>query len=51
MQELRDYESYRMTIREELKCLGISVLLAAVAAWILYKHPLGLFPGIAIFPI
>lgn len=51
MQELRDYESYRMTAREELKCLGISVLLAAVAAWILYKHPLGLFPGIAIFPI
>lgn len=51
MQELVNYENYRMKFREELKCLGISAVLAAVAAWILYKHPLGLLPGIAIFPV
>ena len=51
MQDLVNYESYRMTAREEIKCLGISVLLATVAAWILYKHPLGLLLGVAIFPV
>lgn len=51
MQELMNYESYRMAMREEIKCMGISALLAVVVAWILYKHPLGLLPGVAIFPI
>lgn len=51
MPELKDYESYPMQGIEEIKCLGVSVLLAAVAAWILYKHPLGLLLSIAIFPI
>lgn len=51
MQDLVNYESYRMTVCEELKCLGMSALLAAVAAWILYKHPLGLLLGVAIFPV
>lgn len=51
MQDLVNYESYRMTACEEIKCLGISALLSAVAAWILYKHPLGLLLGIAIFPV
>lgn len=51
MPELADYESYTMGAMEEIKCLGVSVLLAAVSAWILYRHPLGLLLGIVIYPI
>ena len=51
MQELVDYEQYRMTVREELKCLAVAVLLAVVAAWILYKNVCGLLLGIVIFPV
>lgn len=50
MQELPDYEEYHMTICEELKCLGMAVMLSALAAWILYKHPVGLVLCVAIFP-
>lgn len=51
MQGLLDYEEYHMTIGEELKCLGMAVALAALTAWILYKHPAGLVLCVVIFPI
>lgn len=51
MQELVEYDTYKLTIWEELKCLGSSVLVALIAAWILYKNLLGMFSGIAIFVI
>lgn len=51
MQELVDYDRYKLTLWEELKCLGISMLVALIAAWILYKHLLGMLSGIVIFVI
>jgi len=51
MQELLDYDKYHMTIGEEIKCLGMSVALSALAAWILYKHFAGLILCTIIFPI
>lgn len=51
MQELIDYRNYRLSIREELECMAVTVLLAAIAAWILYKSPWGLLLCIVIFPV
>lgn len=51
MQELVDYREYRLSRMEELKCLGVAVLLAAVAAWILYKSLWGLMLCVVIFPV
>lgn len=51
MQELVDYREYRLSRMEELKCLGVAVLLAAVAAWILYKSLWGLMFCVVIFPV
>jgi len=51
MRELTDYGSYHMSLAEEMKCIGISVVLAALAAWILYKSPWGLVLIVFILPL
>lgn len=51
MRELQDYKKYSLNVREELKCVGVSVALSALAAWLLYKHPAGFLLGVLIFPI
>lgn len=51
MRELIDYDRYRMTMLEEIKCVGVSVLLAVVTAWILYKSAWGLLLVVAILPM
>lgn len=51
MQESINYECYRLTILEELKCIMVTVLLACVAAWILYKSAWGLLLGLVIWPV
>lgn len=51
MQESIDYGRYRMTMLEELKCIAVTMLLASVAAWILYKSAWGLLLGVMIWPV
>lgn len=51
MQELWDYEKYELTIRDRLKCVGVSLFLSVVAAWLLYRHPIGLMLCVVIFPL
>ena len=51
MQELLDYDKYFMTFGEEIKCFGMSVAMAALAAWLLYKHWAGLILCVIIFPV
>lgn len=51
MRELQDYETYDLTVREELKCAGVTLALSAVAAWLLYMHPAGLILCFLIYPI
>ena len=51
MQESIDYRNYKLSGREEVECVAVTVLLAAIAAWILYKSLWGLLLGIVIFPV
>lgn len=48
MQEYVDYGNYKLSLVEEFKCIGISVLLSILAAWILYQSVWGLFLGVII---
>ena len=51
MRELQDYRKCAMCIREEVMCVGVALCLGMVAAWLLYKNPVGVVLGIIIFPI
>lgn len=51
MQELLEYDKYRMSFREEMICAGTTGILALLAAWILYKSFWGLLLWIVIFPL
>lgn len=50
-QELIDYSCYRLSLYEEVRCAGVSFFLAALAAWLLYKHAGGLILCVFIFPM
>lgn len=51
MQEYVNYGIYRLSIKEEIKCAGVALGLAGIAAWLLYKSPWGILLGVIIFPI
>jgi len=51
MQESIEYGRYQLSLCEELRCIGISILLAALASWILYRASWGMLLGIIIFPL
>ncbi len=51
MRELVDYGEYRLNLMEELVCIVTSLVLSAVAAWILYKSAWGMLLGIIILPM
>lgn len=51
MQEGVKYGSYRLSVKEEVKCAGISMGLAVLAAWLLYKSIWGILLGSMILPI
>lgn len=51
MQELLNYEIYRLSVLEELKCAGVTLLLSGIASWLLYRSFWGLMLGLAIFPM
>ncbi len=51
MQELHDYRKCMLSIRESLKCAGIAVFLGALAAWLLYKHWVGMLLSIPLLLI
>lgn len=51
MQECVNYGDYRLSCKDIVMCLGTSLLLSGIAAWILYKSIWGVFLGIIIFPL
>ena len=51
MQECVDYGRYKLSVKEELRCIGISLGLATCVAWLLYKSFWGLLTWAVIFPI
>ena len=51
MQEFIDFNNYQISLKENLKCVVVSCLLAGVAAWILYKSLWGLSLLMIIFPL
>lgn len=51
MQEYVDYGIYRLSIKDEAKCAGMTVVICTIAAWLLYKNILGVLLGIIVFPI
>lgn len=51
MPECVSYENYRFSCKDIVMCLGISLLLSGIAAWILYKSMWGIFCVIIIFPL
>lgn len=51
MQECVDYGIYKLSAKEEIQCVGVSLGLAVIAAWLLYKDFWGLLIGVAIFPV
>lgn len=51
MQESIDYDYYQLSLHEEIRCVGVSFLLAALAAWLLYKNIGGMILVMVIFPI
>lgn len=51
MQEYVNYGDYHFSCKDIIMCLGISLLLSTIAAWILYKSIWGLFLGMIIFPL
>lgn len=51
MQDCVDYGNYRLSLKEEAKCMLVSLALSVVAAWILYQSVWGLLLGIFIWPV
>jgi len=51
MQECVDYGVYRFSRKEEARCIGMSLGLSVIAAWLLYKNSWGLLLGVIIFPL
>jgi len=46
-----NYEEYRLSMKEEAECLGMSAVLTGIAAWILYQSFFGVFLMLIIFPL
>lgn len=51
MQECVNYGDYHFSFKDITRCLGITLVLSGIAAWVLYKSIGGLFWGIIIFPL
>lgn len=51
MQESVDYNCYRLTFLENVKCLLVVFFLSGAAAWLLYKSLWGMLLWIVIYPV
>ena len=43
MQECMNYDKYHLSLKEEVECFGMAMVLTGIAAWILYQSVWGVF--------
>ncbi len=46
-----NYDQYRLSVKEEVKCIGTAIILSGIAGWILYQSLWGFFLIVIIFPL
>lgn len=51
MQEYMDYDTYRLSMKEEAGCIGMALILSGIAGWILYQSFWGCLLILIIFPL
>ena len=51
MQDYMNYDEYPFSLKEEVGCLGMSVILAGIGSWILYRSCWGGLLILIIFPL
>ncbi len=51
MQDYVDYSNYKLSLKENIKCFGMAVLLSVFGSWLLYQNFWGILLFIIIFPL